>query len=192
MPNGARTLFAGRQVRARLAEAWKEILRENGIGGRLDEIVLAPILEGAIPLARDTKAILGRLAPGIAVLEYPVRISRTAGERLVTPELTEAGGDPGAIKGRFVVILDDLTDEGATLVLARDSILKHAPRKAISLVALMKRGRKSAGIVPDYACFELDYGNVEADLKWIFGYGMDFRGRFRDLDDISVVSLAED
>ena len=191
MPNGARTLFAGHQVRARLAEAWKEILRENGIGGHVGEIVLTPILEGAIPLARDTKTILGRLAPGIAVPEYPVRISRTSGERLIMPELAEAGGDPGVIKGRFVVILDDLTDEGATLLLARDSILKHAPRKVISLVVLMKRGRKGANIVPDYACFELDYGNEEANRKWIFGYGMDFRGRFRDLDDIFAVSLEE-
>lgn len=86
----------------------------------------------------------------------------------------------------MVIIIDDVWDTGKTLKLAHDTFHAFPIRKIITFVIVKKRKCSLDIPVPDYFCFNLEYGHEEAESKWLFGYGMDIPlGEFRDCDYIA-------
>jgi hypoxanthine phosphoribosyltransferase len=86
------------------------------------------------------------------------------------------------LKGRTVVIVDDILDEGVTLARAVDFCYKEEAKEVFTAVVLnKKKARLEGGLQkPDF------YGlNIED--KFVFGYGLDYKGFWRNLDAIYVV-----
>ena len=86
-----------------------------------------------------------------------------------------------SLKDRTVVILDDILDEGITL----DEIIKYCKAKGakevISVVLLRKiHERCIAGV-------DCDYTALEVDDRYVFGFGMDYKGGLRHLNGIYAV-----
>jgi len=79
-----------------------------------------------------------------------------------------------------VLLLDDIFDEGDTL----DYLKKHFISKNVSSftsVTLLKKNKKRViNIEPDYHCFDVDD-------NYFFGFGMDYKGFYRNLQDIYYV-----
>lgn len=86
-------------------------------------------------------------------------------------------------KGKFVIIIDDLVDEGKTLCKAVEIIENSNPVNLITLVGVKKI--ENIEMNPDYYCFNLGYDNDTAKKRWLFGFGMDIRNEFRDCDYIA-------
>jgi hypoxanthine phosphoribosyltransferase len=94
------------------------------------------------------------------------------GELHVGPELLPD------VKGRHVLVLDDILDTGNTLV--------HLKRHFDSLdvaslrigVLLRKRGRQVVPLEPDYVGFEIPDA-------FVVGYGLDYNDEFRHLPHIA-------
>jgi len=88
------------------------------------------------------------------------------------------------VKGRHVLLLDDILDTGRTL--------SHLVRQLESLdvaslevaVLLRKKGRQQMPVEPDYCGFEIP--NV-----FVVGYGLDFNDEFRQLPYIGVLPATE-
>jgi hypoxanthine phosphoribosyltransferase len=78
------------------------------------------------------------------------------------------------VRGRDVLLVDDILDTGRTLkrVLAKLRVLK--PRRVRICVLLEKRARRAAKIRADYVGFRIP------DL-FVVGYGLDFAERYRNL-----------
>lgn len=82
------------------------------------------------------------------------------------------------IKGRNVVIVDDIFDQGYTLQEIQKYCLQQGAKSVTSCFLVRKsHNRKRADIEPDFVALEC------SDL-YIYGNGMDLKGHFRNLKDI--------
>ena len=86
------------------------------------------------------------------------------------------------IKGKDVLIIDDIYDSGKTLQKAVKYIKSFKPQTVRTCVLLRKkRKRKRALSVKPY------YVGFEVPDVFIVGYGLDFAGRFRNLSYIAEI-----
>jgi hypoxanthine phosphoribosyltransferase len=154
---------------------------------------LISVLEGAGPLTRDIIEKLEILAPGIKIQIHPLRARGTAGRTLLEErELREEELDWDALRTHPVLILDDLLDSGKTL----KAIQKRLTNKGVTdfKTAVLIRKYADSPTPVDFCGFHLDL-NREAlaaqGLKdyWLFGYGMDWDGRFRELDHVAWLEV---
>jgi hypoxanthine phosphoribosyltransferase len=78
------------------------------------------------------------------------------------------------VKGRTVLVLDDILDEGVTLAAVRDALLeKGAKRVHFAVFADKRNGRKKP--------ISADFVGVEVPDRYVFGFGMDIHGLWRNL-----------
>lgn len=86
------------------------------------------------------------------------------------------------LKGRDVLLVEDIVDTGRTLVKIVEAMALLNPR-SIKICALIdKTERREAQINVDYSCFCLDKG-------FIVGYGLDYNEKYRHLSAIFDLKL---
>jgi hypoxanthine phosphoribosyltransferase len=89
------------------------------------------------------------------------------------------------VRGRNVLIVDDILESGRTLAFAKDLIRARQAARTLTCVLLDKPAVRAASIVADYKAFECP------DL-FVVGYGMDLAHRYRELPFVGrVVARAE-
>lgn len=85
------------------------------------------------------------------------------------------------LKNRVVIILDDILDEGCTL----EAIIKYCEQQgaseALSAVLVTKQHNRRKGYQ------KADFSALEVPDRYVFGYGMDYKGHLRNLDGIYAV-----
>ena len=86
------------------------------------------------------------------------------------------------IKGRHVVILEDIYDTGNSLTFVRDYLLSKEPASLKICTLLDKPERRKPGVtlVPDYIGFTIPN-------KFVVGYGLDFDEHYRNLPYVGVL-----
>lgn len=84
------------------------------------------------------------------------------------------------LRGRDVVILDDIFDTGNTMVGLFEAVQEFEPNTVRSAVLLWKTDRIEVDLQPDY------YGFKIPD-EFVVGYGLDFNDEFRHLPYIGVM-----
>lgn len=87
-----------------------------------------------------------------------------------------------AIQGRHVLIVDDIFDEGETLnrILENCRSLGAASVRSAVLVNKEHDRKRYPDFMPDYVCL-----NIQD--RFVFGYGMDYKGYLRNVDGIFAV-----
>ncbi len=84
------------------------------------------------------------------------------------------------VRGRVVLLVDDILDEGHTLAVLRERVLALGADKCYCAVFADKlHGRKK----PIHA----DFVGMELPNRFVFGYGMDIEGAWRNLPAIYAV-----
>ena len=166
------TLFTGDQVRARIIELAAEISRKK----RDPAPCLCIIAEGARRFGGELARALQER--GLESDAIEIRARRTRGQVLLPVELD--GPPPEHFEGRDVLVLDDIADEGRTLKAVISYIESGKPSRVETAVLIDKRERRVEDIRLDYVGFEVAAG-------WVIGFGMDLEGRYRDLDEISIL-----
>jgi hypoxanthine phosphoribosyltransferase len=84
------------------------------------------------------------------------------------------------VRGRVVLLLDDILDEGHTLAALRERVLELGADKCYSAVFADKQhGSKKAA--------QADFVGLELPDRFVFGYGMDIEGAWRNLPAIYAV-----
>lgn len=84
------------------------------------------------------------------------------------------------LQGRVVVVVDDILDEGITLATIVQHCRQQGATAVYSAVLAHKVHDRSNGLVADFT------GLVVAD-RYVFGYGMDYRGYGRNAPGIFAV-----
>lgn len=102
--------------------------------------------EAVVGVAHGGVFVGGALASALKVEFYPVRISRRSRDQGVAAAPKLSGVMPKELKGRRVVIVDDIAASGDTLELASE-LAKVAGAKAVATTALVCRPR---GFKPDF------------------------------------------
>jgi len=82
------------------------------------------------------------------------------------------------LKGRVVIILDDIFDEGLTLqAIAEYCQSQLASNVLTSVLVIKNHPRREVTIEPDFSA-------LEVPDRYVFGFGMDYKGQLRNLDGI--------
>ncbi|MBI3417927.1 MAG: hypoxanthine phosphoribosyltransferase [Verrucomicrobia bacterium] len=84
------------------------------------------------------------------------------------------------VRGRDVLIVDDILDTGRTLHAVIEKLRLLKPRRVKVCVLLEKRARRARNVRADYVGF------LVPDL-FVVGYGFDFAERYRNLPFIGVL-----
>lgn len=85
------------------------------------------------------------------------------------------------VKGRDVLIVDDILESGRTLQFAKNLVLGRGANSVRIAVLLEKPGKRSVDINADYVGFTI------AD-KFVVGYGLDYANYYRELPFIGAVT----
>ena len=78
------------------------------------------------------------------------------------------------IKGRDVLLVDDIFDTGKTMVALLDQLKQFEPESLRTAVLLRKHGRKAVAAEPDHVGFEIPNA-------FVVGYGLDYHDAYRNL-----------
>lgn len=80
--------------------------------------------------------------------------------------------------GRRVLLVDDILDEGQTLLAVRDACLREgASEVRIAVLTCKQHDRRVPGIAADYV-------GVEVPDRYVFGFGMDYYEQGRNLPGV--------
>lgn len=92
-----------------------------------------------------------------------------------------------AIEGREVLLLDDILDEGHTLLAIIDALLAQGARQVHTAVLADKihdrKARKD---------LKADFTGLEVPDRYVFGYGMDYQGYWRNAPGIYALAAEDD
>jgi hypoxanthine phosphoribosyltransferase len=84
------------------------------------------------------------------------------------------------IRGRDVIIVEDIVDTGLTLSFLVDKLKEREPESLKVCVLLDKKERRK---VP----FEAEYVGFDIPDRFVVGYGLDFNERYRFLPDVCAI-----
>jgi len=142
-------------------------------------------LEGSNPLVLCV--MTGALIPAghlLTRLDFPLELDYCHATRYAN---TTRGGSlqwkarPSLdLAGRTVLVFDDILDEGLTLAAILEHCREAGAREVLSAVLVNKHHDRKCDLSPDFV--GLDVGD-----RYVFGYGMDYRGYLRNLPGIYAV-----
>jgi hypoxanthine phosphoribosyltransferase len=84
------------------------------------------------------------------------------------------------VRGRHVLILDDIFDTGKTLHAVIRCVSQMGPQSLSSAVLLHKRGRQTVDMQPDFVAFHIPD-------EFVVGYGLDYQDLYRNLPYLAVL-----
>jgi hypoxanthine phosphoribosyltransferase len=88
---------------------------------------------------------------------------------------------PGDLGGRHVLLIDDILDEGHTLLAIRNAILANQPASLRTAVLADKQHqRRAPGVSAEFV-------GISLPDRYVFGCGMDYKGWWRQLPSIHAV-----
>jgi hypoxanthine phosphoribosyltransferase len=163
-------LISEERIRDRVRELGAELSREYS--GR--PLTVLGVLTGSIVLLADL----------IRAMNVPLRValisaSSYGGTNTSPGRLYVNSSLVPDLKGRDVVILDDIFDTGRTMVGLMDAVQGFAPASVKSAVLLWKSDRTCVDLRPDYFGFRIPD-------KFVVGYGLDYNDEFRHLPFIGI------
>ena len=82
-----------------------------------------------------------------------------------------------SVKGRVVLVVDDILDEGVTLAAVRDRLLQQGAAKVLLAVVADKQNGKRKPVAADFVA-------LDVPDRFVFGFGMDACGAWRNLPAI--------
>lgn len=164
-------LLSEEQLLARVAELAKQI--DSDYAGR--EIVLVGVLGGAATFTVDlARALQSQVEIGWMAIRSYTTGNRTSGSVRLLKDLDLD------IAGRDVIILETAIDTGLTMSWLIANLTQRRPA-SIAACALMRKPGTPTFEVPSYIGFDVEPG-------LIVGYGLDFRGHYRNLRCAAVLS----
>ncbi|MCX6164608.1 MAG: hypoxanthine phosphoribosyltransferase [Ignavibacteriae bacterium] len=84
------------------------------------------------------------------------------------------------VKGRDIIIVEDIIDSGLSMTYIRNLIMKQKPSSFRVASLLYKKDVSKLK-------FKIDYIGFEIENKFVVGYGLDFAQKYRNLNGIYVL-----
>jgi hypoxanthine phosphoribosyltransferase len=157
-----------------LARRVRRLSAEIELDFRGHEMVVVSLLSGTVMFLADL----------IRHLSLPLRLDfigvssygagTTSGELVFTKELRLD------VRGRDVLLVDDILDTGRTMKRVLAKLRKLKPRRIKTCVLLDKPARRVEKVRADYVGFSIP------DL-FVIGYGLDYAERYRNLPFVGVL-----
>ena len=136
------------------------------------EITIVPVLTGAMIFCADLiRHIPIAMRIGLmTVSSYPGKSLSTQGSQVLGSQLHD-------VRGRHVLVVDDILDSGGTIRLIVPTIRDMGAASVRSCV-LLRKDRPAARAT------HVDYWGFEIPDEFVVGYGLDYNDYYRNLPDI--------
>ena len=168
LPNNTQLLFSKETITKSINKMAQQLNKDYAD----KSVVYLTIMNGGMIFASD----LSKQLDLDMEMDY-VQVSRygteTTGGQLIWKHQCET-----ILKDKHVILVDDIFDEGYTL-LAVDEWCKERGAKTVTSAVLIKKIHERG-----YADHQVDYFAIEVEDLYIFGYGMDYQEKLRHLTDI--------
>jgi hypoxanthine phosphoribosyltransferase len=166
-------IFSEQQVQAAVSSIGKEV---TAVLAELHPLVLS-VMGGAV-------VFTGQLLP---LLNFPldfdyVHVSRY-GNKLQGSELKWKVAPHENVRDRVVLVVDDILDEGETLHAVKKRVMELGASKFYSAIFADKLNGKTKPIKADFV-------GLQVPDRFVFGYGMDIHGAWRNLPAIYATKLS--
>lgn len=164
-------MFTEEQIREKVAELGKQI--ENDYKG--EEVLVVGILKGANVFTCDLirQIDLDVKIDFMSVSSYGSGTESSGTVRILKDLDTD-------IKGRNVLIVEDIIDSGRTLSNLVKELQIREPKSLKLCTLLDKPSRRVVDVDVEYVGFEIED-------KFIVGYGIDYAEKYRNLPYIGIV-----
>tara|TARA_B100000959_G_C14943485_1_gene608871 strand:+ start:1158 stop:1691 length:534 start_codon:yes stop_codon:yes gene_type:complete len=138
------------------------------------EIVLVAVMTGSLIFVADL----------MRHLPMKIRIQLMTASSYIGKS-TKSNNDPiigklPDVKGRHVLLVDDILDSGKTLTRIRQELEDMQPKSIQSCVLLRKKIDSAMDVPCEYVGFEIED-------EFVVGYGLDHDGYYRNFPDIGVI-----
>jgi hypoxanthine phosphoribosyltransferase len=168
--NSSDILFTAEEVRTAVDRMATDISKKLGESYPL----VLSVMGGAV-------VFTGQLLPR---LHFPldfdyVHVSRY-GDKTHGGELVWRQAPKEDVQDRVVLVLDDILDEGHTMAAIRDKVMAMGAKEFYSGVFANKLINKEKPIKADFV-------GLDVPDRYVFGYGMDVRGAWRNLPAIHAL-----
>lgn len=167
-----KVLFDAETVCKRVIELGKEISDKHPEGN----LLLIGILKGCFMFMAD----LVRAVTVPTQIDF-VRISSYGSATETSGSLEILMDIRTPVKGRNVILVDDIVDSGLTLHEYRKRLEKLEPKSLETVALIDKVGRRDKHVNLDYCGFKIEEG-------FVVGYGLDCNEQFRELAAIYVLN----
>jgi hypoxanthine phosphoribosyltransferase len=136
------------------------------------KLVLIGVLKGAFVFLAD---IMRHIK--IPVLIDFIRVSSYGSNSVSSGNIRLSYEPEVDLKGKAVIIIEDIIDTGLTMSYLVDYIHSFAPDSVDICVLIDKQERRKKNVVIKYTCHVATEG-------FLVGYGLDYAERYRNLTDI--------
>jgi len=170
--NELRTLYSRERIASEVERLGAEISRDFAD----QEVMLIGVLKGSFIFIAD----LIRAIKVPTVVDF-VRLASYGSETSTSGIIEFRKGLKMPIRGRLVIIIEDIVDSGYTLECLYHKLLLQEPQSLKICTLIDKRGRREVEVEADYVGMTMEDG-------FIIGYGLDHDERYRNLPDICLVN----
>lgn len=164
-------LISAQEIDEKIAVMAKQIKSDMG---NAEIPVFLCILKGAFVFAAD----LVRNYEGLCELQF-LRLSSYSGANSTGEVKKYPGIDLEKLRGRRVVIVEDIVDTGLSMNYLLKDLQQYEPKTLEIAAMFVKPSRLCHDVKVDYSCFEVPDA-------FIVGYGLDYDGLYRNLPAIYV------
>ncbi len=163
------------ELGARIAHDLAQDLGGDGTAQEHGKLVLIPILTGSMVFVAD----LIRHLPIKLSLEL-VGVSSYPGKSMESKGVSIRHELPQTLRGKHVLVVDDILDSGHTLDVVSHLIREQGPATLRSCVLLRKPGKARVDVPCDYVGFDIPD-------EFVVGYGLDYDGYYRNYPEVATL-----
>ena len=168
-----RVLLDRDTIQRRVADLAKQI--EEDYAGR--ELFVLALMDGAIFFVADLLRHIN-----LPVKLHTLSVSSYHGGTSSSGRVQMLQGLPANLRGQDVLLIDDILDTGLTLATVHDRILEECQPQSLRVVVLLSKDRQRVREAPAH------YVGFEIADEFVVGYGMDYKGHYRNLPCIGILN----
>ena len=164
-------LLTHEQIQARVAELGAQLAADYAER----EPVLVSVLKGSIIFLADlVRAMPVQVSIDLMELSSYGASTQSSGQVRILKDLS------GPIRGRDVIVVEDIIDTGLTLNYLLRYLADKGPA-SIKIVCLLDKPARRLAEIP------IDYRGFTIPDRFVIGYGLDYDERYRNLPYIGVL-----
>ncbi len=166
-------LFPSSEIQKRISELGKQIT--NDYKGK--DVLMVSVLRGGVIFLSDLVKNIDLLLSidFMSISTYGIN-GDSSGVVRITKDLDES------IEGRDVIIVEDIIDTGLTISYLLRNLESRYPN-SISICTLLDRDIRRISAV------DIRYVGFKIGEKYIVGYGLDYKQKFRNLESIYELNI---
>ncbi len=167
-----RVLLDASTIQTRVADLAAEI--ERDYAGQ--ELCVVTLMDGALFFVADLLRSMD-----LPIRLFTLTVSSYHGDTTSSGRVQMAQTFPFDLKARHVLLIDDILDTGLTLATVHERIREQCHPETLKTAVLLRKER------PRVSEINADYVGFDIADEFVVGYGMDYKGHYRNLPCIGIL-----